>query len=118
MGLGLLSTGMKPKQGNIFDNIPAILPEELFESLVKQKNLKIERIVSRGHSTNKGEWYDQPWDEWVLLLQGEAVLSYENGLEVAMKAGDYINIPAHIRHRVDWTPPESDTIWLAIHYGF
>jgi cupin 2 domain-containing protein len=107
---------MKLKTGNILENIPAIIPEELFESLIERKSLKIERIVSQGHSTPDGEWYDQHWDEWVLLLQGEAVLRYEDGLTLNLKAGDYINIPANRRHRVDWTQPESNTIWLAIHF--
>jgi cupin 2 domain-containing protein len=107
---------MKMGTDNIFKNIPDIIPEELSECLVERKSLKIERIVSYGHSTPEGEWFDQDWDEWVLLLQGEATLRYEDGFIVKMKAGDYLNIPAHTLHRVDRTPPELNTIWLAIHY--
>ena len=106
---------MEPEKDNIFDNIPAIIPEELFENLLVRENLKIERIVSQGHKTLEGEWYDQAWDEWVLLLQGEAILAFEDGNKLTMKVGDFVLIPAHVRHRVELTQPGSSTIWLAIH---
>jgi cupin 2 domain-containing protein len=107
---------MKPAKENIFTNIPASIPEELFENLLDRKTLKIERIVSQGHITPNGQWYDQAWDEWVLLLQGQAKLSYEDGRETVMHSGDYLLIPAHIRHRVEWTQPDIETVWLAIHF--
>ncbi len=107
---------MNPTQDNIFKNIPAIIPEELLESLVDRKRLKVERIVSRGHCTPAGQWYDQAWDEWVLLLQGEAILAYADGRTVNMKSGDYLLIPAHTLHRVEWTQLDANTIWLAIHF--
>jgi cupin 2 domain-containing protein len=108
---------MKKQTNNIFENIPDIIPEELFECLLQRKALKIERIVSFGHSTPEGEWYDQNWDEWVIVLEGEAVIHYEDGFELNLKSGDYLLIPARRRHRVKWTPPESKTIWLAVHFG-
>ncbi len=104
------------KTENIFANIPDIIPEELFESLLSGKNLKIERIVSEGHVTPDTQWYDQPWYEWVLVVKGQALLAYEDGSKLAMQEGDYVLIPAHTRHRVEWTPPDSKTIWLAIHF--
>ncbi len=107
---------MKTAKDNIFNNIPAIIPEELFESLVERETFRIERIVSHGHTTPIGAWYDQPWDEWVLLLQGAAILAYEDGTKVKLQAGDYVLIPAQTRHRVEWTQPEAKTIWLAIHF--
>jgi cupin 2 domain-containing protein len=107
---------MKPSKDNFFNNIPAIIPEELIETLTERNSLKIERIVSCGHCTPDGQWYDQAWDEWVLILQGEAILAYEDGNTVNMKIGDYVLIPAHIPHRVKWTPPDRKTIWLAIHF--
>jgi cupin 2 domain-containing protein len=106
---------MKPSKDNIFNGIPAIIPEELFENLVERDNLKIERIVSQGHCTPAGQWYDQSWDEWVLLLQGKAILAYQDGNTVKMQEGDYVVIPAHTLHRVEWTQPEAKTVWLAIH---
>ncbi len=101
---------------NIIDNMPDDLSEELIETLLEKDNLRIERIVSRGHVSS--EWYDQDSDEFVLLVQGEAKLLFEQGnREVYLRAGDYIFIPAHERHKVTWTPPTSNTIWFAVHYG-
>ncbi len=105
-----------PMNANIFDNIPAQLPEELFECLLKRDGLHIERIVSQGHVTPVGQWYDQEGDEWVLLLQGQAVIVYQQNLHsIHLMPGDYLLIPAHTRHRVEWTQPNADTIWLAVH---
>ena len=108
---------MKPANENIFKNIPGIIPEELFENLIDRETIKIERIVSQGHTTPDGQWYDQSWDEWVLLLEGQAALAYEDGSTVDMQVGDYVFIPAHTRHRVEWTQPESKTVWLAVHFA-
>lgn len=101
---------------NIFKNIPTSLPDELFEEIVAARGMKIERIISRGHTTPKNEWYDQSSDEWVMVLKGEAILSFFEGDDVKMRAGDYITIPAHQKHRVSWTKPDEETIWLAVHY--
>lgn len=99
---------------NIFANIPDVLPEELFTTLLKQDNVQIERIVSKGHSTPSGEWYDQAQDEWVLVLEGQAVLAYEHQ-KLTLTAGDTVFIPAHTKHRVEWTAPNIYTVWLAVH---
>jgi cupin 2 domain-containing protein len=107
---------MKAGINNLFQNIPAIIPEERFENLLVRERLRIERIISHGHATPVGEWYDQTWDEWVLLLQGKAILGYADGSTVEMQTGDYLFIPAHTHHRVEWTQPDSNTIWLAIHF--
>lgn len=107
---------MKPVVTNIFANIPDTLPEELFTSLVKQDKVHIERIVSKGHSTPSNQWYDQAQDEWVIILQGQAVLIYEQNLQtLSMAAGDSVFIPAHTKHRVEWTTPDNNTVWLAVH---
>ena len=101
---------------NIFNNIPEQLPEELLECLLKRDNIQIERIISKGHITPPGQWYDQEQDEWVLLLQGQALIVYETGPQTfELKTGDYLLIPAHTRHRVEWTHPDLNTIWLAVH---
>ncbi|MFA5455293.1 MAG: cupin domain-containing protein [Sulfurimonas sp.] len=104
------------KKSNIFDLIPATLKDELFEELISKDGLKVERIVSHGHVTPEFEWYDQRRDEWVILLKGEAIISFLNEDDVRLKAGDYINIPAHKKHRVSWTKPDEDTLWLAVYY--
>lgn len=100
---------------NIFQNIPDHLPEELLETLLKHPHVRIERIVSRGHKTASDFWYDQNGDEWVLLLQGWAVLEYEHLPPINLAAGDYLLIPAHQRHRVARTADNMDTVWLAVH---
>ena len=104
------------KTSNIFENIPKNLNNELFENLLTRDNLKIQKIVSFGNTTPKNEWYDQEDNEWVIVLKGEAVLSFEEGEDIRLKKGDFINIPAHTKHRVSWTTKSEETIWLAIHY--
>jgi len=101
---------------NIFQNIPTQLPNEVFEEILCKDSMKIERIISKGHITPKDEWYNQDNDEWVIVLQGEAVLSFEDCDDIRLKSGDYLNIKAHTKHRVSWTIPNEETIWLAIHY--
>ena len=106
----------------LVDNIYSGLPqshsaEEIFEELVQSDSVKIERIISEGHSSPEGFWYDQDRDEWVLLLTGSAGLKLEGRNEViVLRSGDWINIPAHVKHRVDWTDRTKKTIWLAVHY--
>ena len=101
---------------NLFDSIPGGLPHEVVETLLKSNNVRIERIISHGHASPKGSWCDQDQHEWVLLVRGAARLGFENG-SLELKPGDHLNIPAHQRHRVEWTTPAEPTIWLAIHYG-
>jgi len=101
---------------NLFGDIPDHLPEELFQTLARSEAVHIERIVSRGHATAPGEWYDQERREFVLLLQGGARLEFADGREVNLAPGDWLDVPAHDRHRVTWTDPGQDTIWLAVHY--
>jgi len=102
---------------NLFADIPKDLSNELFETLLQTPSFRIERIVSNGHCSPEGFWYDQDDNEWVILLKGSAVLRFENDDEsIALKSGDYIHIDKHQRHRVEWTDPEEETIWLAIHY--
>ena len=100
---------------NIF-NLPASVPtEELFETLLSTENVLIERIISTGQTTPPGEWYNQDTDEWVILLQGEAQLSYADGSTIKLSAGNYVFIPAHQKHRVEYTTSLPPCIWLAVH---
>lgn len=101
---------------NIFKGIKKDLPEELFETISETDEVKIERIVSRGHSSPEDFWYDQDKNEFVVLLKGEAKLLFEDNKEVTLKPGDYLTIPAHVKHRIKWTSPDEDTIWLAVFY--
>ena len=88
---------------------------ERFEDLLNRQGVRIERIVSSGQSTPPGEWMDQAWDEWVLLVSGRAGLTLEGEEPIALTPGDHLSIPAHRRHRVDWT--ETPTVWLAVHFA-
>lgn len=100
---------------NFLDELPIHFPEELFQTIVEGKDIRIERIISCGHATPEGTWYDQPQSEWVLLLQGAARLAFEDK-SIDMKPGDYVNIPARAKHRVDWTTADEPTVWLAVFY--
>jgi cupin 2 domain-containing protein len=100
---------------NLFDKIPKQGAEEEVGELLAAENLKIERIVSTGQASPPGFWYDQPWAEWVVVLSGAAGLLIEGDAEVrTLQKGDHAHIPAHRRHRVEWT--DNPTIWLAVHY--
>ena len=102
---------------NLFADVPTDLPEELVETLVDASSVRVERIVSTGHASPADFWYDQPQNEWVIVLRGQARLLFEDEVEpIEMKPGDFVNIPAHRKHRVEWTTPSEPTVWLAIHY--
>lgn len=106
------------QSGNLCVGLPDRIPEEIFETLLEAEHFRIERIVSRGQATPGGTWYDQDDHEWVLVLQGRATLNMEGEAQARlMQPGDWIAIPAHRRHRVEWTDPDQTTIWLAVHYG-
>lgn len=102
---------------NIFANIPSGQDTELFEQLAEGGKFQLERIVSHGQATPSGEWLEQDRQEWVLLLSGAAGLLFEGESNpLSMAPGDYLHIPAHTRHRVEWTAPGQDTVWLALHF--
>ena len=65
-------------KSNIFSQIPSDLKDEFFEDIVSKDGVNVQRIVSKGHKTTEFDWFDQDTNEWVILLQGEAVLSFEN----------------------------------------
>lgn len=98
---------------NIFENIPQTPTEELFTTLLTSQNIKIERIVSQGEVSS--EWYDQEQNEWLVLLQGFAVLEFEDK-SVELKNGDTLNIPAHVKHKVSFTSTTPQCIWLVVFY--
>ena len=102
---------------NLFADIPRVMPDELVGEILRTNALRIERIVSRGHVSPPGFWYDQDSDEWVLLVKGSASLRFSNGRVITLGAGDHLLIPRHTRHRVERTDPEGETVWLAVHFG-
>ena len=105
---------LKPK--NVYAVTPDSSDKERFEELLKTNEVTIERIVSAGHRSPESGWYDQENNEWVLILQGSATLAFEDQNSIVLNEGDYINIPSHTKHKVTWTEPDRETIWLAIHY--
>lgn len=100
---------------NIYELPPKLPQLEIFEAIASSTDVLIERIVSTGQTTPAGQWYDQERDEWVILLQGEAEISYADDTRIKLKAGDYLMIPAHQKHRVEYTSNEAPCIWLAVH---
>ena len=107
---------MKNNVENIFE-LPDRLPlEELFTKLIDNDRILIERVVSTGQVTPEGEWYDQERDEWLIVLQGEGELGYEDGSQIKLTTGDYLFIPAHQKHRVEHTSVEPPCIWLTIFF--
>jgi cupin 2 domain-containing protein len=105
------------KRQNLFSPLPDVVPQEIFDTLLCTDHLRVERIISAGQATPPGEWYDQDTPEWVILLSGSAGLRFEGEPEVfVLQPGDYLLIPAHQRHRVEWTDNAHKTVWLAVHY--
>jgi len=105
-----------PPGGNLFARLARTNTDEEITALLTAPNVRIERIVSTGQASPPGFWWDQEWDEWVVLLSGSAGLRFESETSVReLKAGDYLHIPAHARHRVEWTHASEPTVWLAVH---
>ncbi|MGH7314518.1 MAG: cupin domain-containing protein [Candidatus Rokuibacteriota bacterium] len=102
---------------NLFADLPRSLPAEQFDLLVAAGRLRLERIISTAHATPPGRWDDQDTDEWVVVLRGSAGLRFEGSDDVVvLREGDHLIIPAHRRHRVEWTDAQQPTVWLALHY--
>lgn len=111
------TTAGQREKGNILTSESVRLPWEVMEDILTTESFRLERIISTGQATPAGEWYDQETDEWVLLLTGEAGLRFEHEPQtIIMQPGDYLLIPAHCRHRVEWTAPGQASVWLALHY--
>ena len=101
---------------NLFADLPERLPKELVQTLLQAADVRIERIISHGHASPPDFWYDQGQSEWVIVLKGAARLQFEDRM-IEMKVGDFINIPAFKKHRVDWTTPDEPTVWLGVRYN-
>ncbi len=99
---------------NLFTNIPEHFDQELTSEVLRSRSLRIERIVSRGQASPPGFWYDQAEHEWVVVLTGKATIKIDGQPEMTLYPGDTLHFPAHTRHRVEWTDPQQNTIWLAV----
>jgi len=105
------------KSGNLFSDVPRELAQEQITKLLVTPSVSIERIVSCGQASPPGFWYDQQLSEWVIVLAGAARLRLEGeAAERTLQTGDYLHIPAHMRHRIEWTDDAQPTIWLTVHY--
>jgi cupin 2 domain-containing protein len=103
---------------NLLDTLPDARAAEVIEALLSRDGVRIERIVSLGQASPPGFWYDEPHGEWVLLLRGAALLRFaDEEAPRRLGPGDFVDIAAHRRHRVEWTAPDEPTVWLAVHYG-
>lgn len=98
---------------NIFADLGAGAGAEEFLTLLENAAAHIGRIVSHGQASAEGFWYDQANDEWAILLRGTAALEFEDGTVTELRAGDYLTIPRHVKHRVART--SDDAVWLAVH---
>jgi len=114
--LGSSNENVGDDVSNIFADLPQQLSKEVVQTLIQAADVRIERIISHGHASAPDFWYDQPQHEWVIVLKGAARLQFEDGM-VEMMPGDFINIAAFKKHRVDWTTPDEQTIWLGVRYG-
>lgn len=108
---------MPVQKFNLLSDLPTKLPAEQFDQLLQGNSFRMERILSTGQITPSGQWYDQPQDEWVMLLAGSARLELALGGEIiSLTPGEALLIPAGCKHRVSWTEPEKVTVWLALHF--
>ncbi|CAK1758961.1 cupin domain-containing protein [Vibrio crassostreae] len=101
---------------NIYADIPSSLPNEVFTDIISNDNVRIERILSHGHSSPEEGWYDQDEHEWVMVIEGQGVIEFDDGRVVTLSKGDYINIAAREKHKVIGTVENVVTIWLAVFY--
>lgn len=101
---------------NIYADIPSSLPNEMFNALISNENIRIERILPHGHSSPEEGWYNQDENEWVMVIEGQGVIEFEDGRVVTLSKGDYINIAAREKHKVIGTVENVVTIWLAVFY--
>lgn len=102
---------------NLYSGLPKTLPDELIETLVQNEQVRLEKIVSTGHASPDGFWYDQEESEWVMVLKGAAGLQFEGEEQiVSLQPGDHLLIPAHRKHRVAWTSLDEPTLWLALFF--
>lgn len=98
------------QMGRLFEDAATPHEGERFDTLLNQRNLVIERIVSS--ATLEPTEYVQAQDEWVLLLRGEATLEVA-GRPFELRAGDYLFLPAGTHHVV--RRAADGALWLAVH---
>jgi cupin 2 domain-containing protein len=106
---------LPPPTLNMLSAIPPPGADEAIETLLQGDGIRVERIVSHGHASPPGFWYDQNEAEWVVVMGGRARLTIEGEAgDRELGPGDSVFLPAHCRHRVVWTAPGEPTVWLAV----
>ena len=100
--------------GDLLRDLMGDCQEEIFQILVQSGPLRIERIISTGQSSPPRFWYDQHEHEFVLVVQGAAVVAFEDGRQVPLQVGGWLHIEPHQKHRVVSTSENPQTIWLAV----
>ena len=108
---------MKTLVENFLKNLPQHNEVEMIENLIESNNVRIERIVSNAQLSPDGFWYDQNENEWVILLAGSACIRFDDNSEIILNPFDYLLIPTHRKHRVEWTSKDEVTVWLAVFYN-
>ena len=106
---------MLPASHNLFEGFPSLV-DEWTQRLAGHENARVERIVSHGHASPPGFWYDQEQTEWVAIVKGRARLRFADGATVELGVGDHLTIRPHERHRIEWTTPDEETVWLAVFF--
>jgi cupin 2 domain-containing protein len=101
---------------NLLSSLPSNLDQEVSEELLRSEHVRIERILSKGHTAPNEGWFDQDENEWVVVLEGSGTIRFADGKEVSLKKGDCLNIPSRTKHKVVWTDPGTVTVWLAVFY--
>lgn len=101
-----------------FLKLPEDLPHdfELFQTVISNEKIVIERIISSGQHTPEGQWLEDERDEWVMLIQGKSEISFEEGSISELNPGDHLTIPKNTRHRVEKTSSVPACIWIAVYY--
>ena len=108
---------MALETSNIMEHLPKGSADEVFEVLARGQDVKIERIISKGHTSPEEGWYDQDQAEWVMVIDGAAELTFEPDQTRRLNKGDHILIPPHQKHKVSWTDPTKETVWLAVFFS-
>ncbi len=104
-------------QLNLFDVVWNVQLPEQVTILASGPGVRIERIVSSGHTSDPDFWYDQPQAEWVSVLSGSGVLRFaDSETPLTLNPGDHVLIAPHRRHRVEATSPTEPTVWLAVFF--
>ena len=102
--------------GNLFANLAERAMREEVAVLAETAGGRIERIVSTGQASRPDFGTIRPRRSgWSFFPGAQAYASKPSPSPRVLAPGDWLEIPAHARHRVEWTDAERPTVWLAVH---